>query len=105
MVRTSHLKAVETASRSPPKEQPHRELPIKSIFYSEGGKEVLKRNSSSIPLNGIAAAIKHLRRNTYQAWVVEIYDMRNAKLHSVMKRRIDGRIEVLFERKHEKEGE
>lgn len=104
MARRSNLRVVETP-RTRAKTAPTRQLPIKSIFYSQGGKKVLKKISSSIPLNACGQALKHMRRDTYKAAVVEVYDMRDGKLHSVMKRHIDGSLHTVFQRKQEKDGE
>ena len=82
-----------------------RTLHMRTIYYDSTGKKVLKKVAARIPVNAGAAAFKALRRNKYKASIVEIIDQRTGKLHSVLRRLIDGEIRIVFEHKQERKGE
>lgn len=78
---------------------------MRTVYYDSSGKKVLKKTAARIPVNAGAAAFKALRRNKYKASIVEIFDTRTGKLHSVFRRLVTGEIRIVFEHKQERKGE
>jgi hypothetical protein len=77
------------------KEQTHRELPVRTVFYR--GREVVRTIAAGKSLNAVANCTRHMRKNTYEATHAEVYNTANGKLYAVMKRDVHGNLHILFE--------
>jgi hypothetical protein len=76
-------------------EGPSRRLPLRSVYYRD--KEVVKQNRAGAAIRAVSRATEHMRRNDYEATVCEVYDMRNGKLHAVMRNSVNGNTTILYE--------
>lgn len=70
--------------------------PIRTVFYR--GKQEVRVNYSTWANNAVPNAVRHMQTNEYDATHCEVFDSVNGELHSVIKRRITGDIEILFKR-------
>ena len=69
---------------------------ITTTFYR--GVSVVKVNKASYASNAVLRCVDHLQLNSYQAGHAEVYDSADGTLHAVVKRRINGDLEILFKR-------
>jgi len=84
-----HLKLV-------PKGKPERHLTVRTVFYH--GKKVVKKIASGHPINAVGNLAKHMRRNTYDATVAEVYDtVGSGKVYAVMRRDVHGNTRTIYQ--------
>lgn len=70
--------------------------PIKTAFYVSG--EVVHVNSSANPNRAVAQCVAHMQVNHYSATAAEVYDHSTGELHAVVKRHVQGNINIVFKR-------
>ena len=70
---------------------------VVAVFYGtfQGSRE-LHKNRGSHPERMVLHCIKHMRKNTYGALLAEVFTEGSTKSHAVIKRKINGRVEVLY---------
>ncbi len=70
--------------------------PIKTVFYD--GREEVHTNSSSNPNRAVAQCVAHMQVNHYSATAAEVFDHTTGELHAVVKRHVQGNINIVFKR-------
>lgn len=70
--------------------------PIKTVFYV--GKEDVHTNSSNDPNRAVAQCVAHMQVNHYGAHAAEVYDHTTGELHAVVKRHVQGIINIVYKR-------
>ena len=73
---------------------------IKTVYYSGVSKlsNVVKTTRAMYAFNAVPTCITHMQWNQYEATLAEVYDESNGVLHAVIKRKVSGNIEILFQR-------
>lgn len=74
---------------------------ITTTFYR--GKNLVKTNHAAYPNRAVLRCVDNLQINHYEATHAEVYDCSNGQLHAVIKRSINGNLEVLFKREVKEE--
>jgi len=69
---------------------------ITTTFYNR--LDVVKVNNAVHANNAVLRCIDHLQINQYDATHAEVFDSESGVLHAVIKRRMNGDIEILFKR-------
>jgi hypothetical protein len=69
---------------------------IQTTYYDR--KKVVKVNNSVHPNQAVLHSVNHMQMNNYGATACEVYDWASGVLHCVVKRRIDGHIEISYKR-------
>lgn len=69
---------------------------ITTTFYRR--KEVVKVNHALHPNRAVLRCVDNLQTNNYDATHAEVYDSGDGVLHAVVKRHMNGNIEILFKR-------
>lgn len=70
--------------------------PIKTVFYSAGDE--VHTNSASNPNRAVAQCVAHMQVNHYGATAAEVYDHTTGELHAVVKRHVQGNINIIYKR-------
>ena len=70
--------------------------PIKTSFYL--GKDTVHVNSSTDANRAVAQCVAHMQVNHYGATVAEVYDHTTGELHAVVKRHVQGSINISYRR-------
>jgi hypothetical protein len=70
--------------------------PIKTVFYN--GRDDVHTNSSSNPNRAVAQCVAHMQVNHYGATAAEVYDHTTGELHAVIKRHVQGNINIVYKR-------
>lgn len=70
--------------------------PIKTVYRLAG--EPVHVNSSSNPNRAVAQCVAHMQVNHYGATVAEVYDDTSGALHAVVKRHVQGNINIAYKR-------
>lgn len=71
---------------------------IRAVFYKDfQARTALKVNKGKHPERMVLRCIAHMRKNTYEAVLAEVFNDNTGKLHAVVKRRINGDVEILFQ--------
>lgn len=70
--------------------------PIKTVFYV--GRDEVHTNSSSNPNRAVAQCVAHMQVNHYAATAAEVYDHTTGELHAVVKRHVQGNINITYKR-------
>ena len=70
--------------------------PIKTVFYAQG--DDVHTNSSSNPNRAVAQCVAHMQVNHYSATAAEVYDHTSGELHAVVKRSVNGNINIVYKR-------
>ena len=70
--------------------------PIKTVYRLAG--EQVHVNSSSNPNRAVAQCVAHMQVNHYGATVAEVYDDTSGALHAVVKRHVQGNINIAYKR-------
>lgn len=68
---------------------------IKTAFWMQG--EVVHTNSSTNPNRAVAQCVRHMQINHYGATAAEVYNDETGELHAVVKRKINGNINIVYE--------
>lgn len=73
-------------------------LDIKTCFYSgvTSNSDVVKINRCMDPASAVPNAIRHLQTNQYAARLCEVYSTETGVLYAVVKRHINGDINILY---------
>ena len=69
---------------------------ITTNFYHR--KELVKTNNAAYANNAVLRCVDHLQINHYRATHAEVFDSSDGELHAVVKRHMNGDLEVLFKR-------
>lgn len=78
-------------------EKPKRIMRIQTVYYF--GRQVVKKNRASNPLRAVSRCVEHLRLNSYEATVAEVFDSTGrGTLHAVVRRSINGNIAIVYQR-------
>lgn len=96
MTAKNSLKLVQT---KPAAEHQFSTRNIQTTYYGKSAKDTLKINLASDPECAVLHAVRHMRKNSYGAFVAEIIDRDTTELHAVIKMSPNGDIRILFERK------
>jgi hypothetical protein len=78
-----------------------RELPVRTVFYR--GRDYIRKIAAGNPINAVGNAVKHMRRNTYEATVAEVYGTDNGKLYAVIQNDVHGNTHILYQAKLRRE--
>lgn len=79
--------------------------PIRAVFYEDfKATKAIKINRGKHPEKMVQRCHAHMRKNTYGAVLAEVFNENTGKLHSQVKRKINGDLEIHFEREY-KEGD
>lgn len=66
--------------------------------YMDGSYDRIKVTSSSDANRAVANCVMRMQVNEYGATVAEVYDDETGDLHAVVKRWVDGRLNIVYHR-------
>lgn len=79
-----------------------RHLPIRTIYRL--GRETQRINAAGSGTTAVPLAVMHMRCNSYEADVAEVFNNDTGKLHAVLRRSVTGKVTILYETEYH-EGE
>lgn len=76
-----------------------KDRPIRSVYYSDfQARNAVKITRGKHPESMVLRCVDHMRHNNYEAVLAEVFDEDDGVLHAVIKRRINGDIEIIYQR-------
>lgn len=80
-----------------------RVLPIKTVYYADKrAKEIVRVNHAGTAFRAVPLVIEHMQANDYSAVLAECFDLNSGELHAVIRRSVDGEINIIFKREPER---